>query len=70
MSIFSISIILLVILIYVFARPKPDIISVNLVSETNEITYSDSESVQIFEDAIRTVKKYAGLLMWVHQLIE
>ncbi|AIQ31228.1 hypothetical protein P40081_25980 [Paenibacillus sp. FSL P4-0081] len=59
-SIFSISIILLVILIYVFARPKPDIISVNLVSETNEITYSDSESVQIFEDAIRTVKKVRG----------
>ncbi|AIQ59989.1 hypothetical protein [Paenibacillus borealis] len=59
-SIFSISIILLVILIYVFARPRPDIISVNLVSETNEITYSDSESVQIFEDAIRTVKKVRG----------
>ncbi|MNC53572.1 hypothetical protein D3C75_1029950 [compost metagenome] len=59
-SILSISIILLVILIFVFARPKQDIVSVNLVSETNEITYSDSESVQIFEDAIRTVKKVRG----------
>lgn len=59
-SFLSISIILLVILIFIFGRPKQDIVSVNLVSETNEITYSDSESVQIFEDAIRTVKKVRG----------
>ncbi|WP_054943522.1 hypothetical protein [Paenibacillus ihuae] len=58
--ILSISIILLVILIFVFARPKQDIVSVNLVSETNEISYSDSKSVQIFEDAISTVKKVRG----------
>ncbi|MEK5439336.1 MULTISPECIES: hypothetical protein [Paenibacillus] len=59
-SILSISIIFLLILIFVLVRPKQDIISVNLVSETTEITYTDSESIQIFDDAIRTVKKVRG----------
>jgi hypothetical protein len=58
--ILSISLIFLLILIYVLIRPTKEIISVSLVSETTEITYTDSESIQIFEDAIRTVKKVPG----------
>lgn len=69
-SILSFSLIILLILLFVLVRPTQKIVSVNLVSETTEITYTDRESLQIFEDAIRTVKKYAGLLMWVNQLIE
>lgn len=69
-SILSFSLIILLILLFVLVRPTQKILSVNLVSETTEITYTDRESLQIFEDAIRTVKKYAGLLMSVNQLIE
>lgn len=69
-SILSFSLIILLILLFVLVRPTQKIVSVNLVSETTEITYTDRESLQIFEDAIRTVKKYVGLLMWVNQLIE
>lgn len=69
-SILSFSLIILLILLFVLVRPTQKIVSVNLVSETTEITYTDRESLQIFEDAIRTVKKYAGLLMWVNRLIE
>lgn len=69
-SILSFSLIILLILLFVLVRPTQKIVSVNLVSETTEITYTDRESLQIFEDAIRTVKKYAGLLMSVNQLIE
>lgn len=59
-SILSISLIILLILIFVLVRPKQEIVSVSLVSETKEITYTDTESIQIFEDAIRTVKKVHG----------
>lgn len=69
-SILSFSLIILLILLFVLVRPTQKILSVNLASETTEITYTDRESLQIFEDAIRTVKKYAGLLMWVNRLIE
>lgn len=69
-SILSFSLIILLILLFVLVRPTQKIVGVNLASETTEITYTDRESLQIFEDAIRTVKKYAGLLMWVNRLIE
>lgn len=69
-SILSFSLIILLILLFVLVRPTQKIVSVYLASETTEITYTDRESLQIFEDAIRTVKKYAGLLMWVNRLIE
>lgn len=59
-SILSISLIFLLILIFVLVRSKQEITSVRLVSETTEITYTDSESIQIFKDAIRTVKKVPG----------
>ncbi|KTD86653.1 hypothetical protein [Paenibacillus etheri] len=61
-SIISISLIIILILILVFVLVKPtqEIVSVSLVSETTEITYTDSESIRIFEDAIRTVKKVRG----------
>lgn len=59
-SILSISLIILLILIFVLVRSKQEIISISLVSETTEITYTDSESIKIFEDAIRTVKKVHG----------
>ncbi|MDQ0194373.1 hypothetical protein [Paenibacillus wynnii] len=59
-SILSLSLIILLILIFVLVRTKQEIISVSLVSETTEITYTDTESIQIFEDAIRTVKKIPG----------
>lgn len=64
-SIISISLIILFVLIYVLVRPHPEIVSVSLISETTEITYTDIESIRIFDDAIRTVKKVRGLLMWV-----
>lgn len=60
-SILSFSLIILLILLFVLVRPTQKIVSVHLVSETTEITYTDRESLQIFENAIRTVKKYAGL---------
>jgi hypothetical protein len=61
-SILSISLILLLILLFVLFSSKQEIVSVNLVSETTEITYTDRESIQIFEDAIRTVKKVRGAI--------
>jgi hypothetical protein len=61
-SILSISLILLLILLFVLFSSKQEIVSVNLVSETTEITYTDWESIQIFEDAIRTVKKVRGAI--------
>ena len=61
-SILSISLIFLLILIFVLVRSKQEIASVRLVSETTEITYTDSESIQIFEDAIRTTKKLPGAI--------
>jgi hypothetical protein len=62
-SILSISLILLLILLFVLFSSKQEIVSVNLVSETTEITtYTDRESLQIFEDAIRTVKKVRGAI--------
>lgn len=64
-SIISISLIILLVFIYVLVRPNPEIVSVSLISETAEITYTDIESMRIFDDAIRTVKKYAGLWMWL-----
>jgi hypothetical protein len=70
-SILSISLILLLILLFVLFSSKQEIVSVNLVSETTEITYTDRESLQIFEDAIRTVKKVRGAIDGVvHQRIE
>lgn len=69
-GIISISLILLLVLIYVLVRPNPEIVSVTLTSETAETTYTDNDSIRVFNHAIRTVKKYAGLLMWVHQRIE
>jgi hypothetical protein len=61
-SILSISLILLLILLFVLFSSKQEIVNVNLVSETTEITYTDRESLQIFEDAIRTVKKVRGAI--------
>ncbi|MEK4849432.1 hypothetical protein NST04_06055 [Paenibacillus sp. FSL H7-0756] len=58
-SIISISLLLLV-LIYILGRPHPEIVSVSLISETAEITYTDIEGIRIFDDAIRTVKKVRG----------
>lgn len=58
--ILSISLIFLLILIVVLVRSQQEIASVRLVSETTEITYTDSASIQIFEDAIRTVRKVPG----------
>jgi len=59
-SILSFSLMILLILLFVLVRQKQEIVSVSLVSETTEITYTDTESIQIFEDAIRTVKKVPG----------
>ncbi|WP_405104916.1 hypothetical protein MHH28_20185 [Paenibacillus sp. FSL K6-1217] len=59
-SIISISLIILLVFIYVLVRPNPEIVSVSLISETAEITYTDIESMRIFDDAIRTVKKVRG----------
>lgn len=59
-SILSISLIILLILLFVLVRPNQEIVSISLVSETTEITYTDTESIQIFENAIRTVKKVRG----------
>ncbi|MNO49553.1 hypothetical protein D3C76_399070 [compost metagenome] len=61
-SVLSFSLIILLMLLFVFVRSisKQEIVSVSLVSETTEITYMDRESIQIFEDAIRTVKKVPG----------
>ncbi|QUL54628.1 hypothetical protein KDC22_30940 [Paenibacillus tritici] len=59
-GIISISLIILLVLIYVLVRPNPEIISVNLISETAEITYTDIDSIRIFDDAIRTAKKVRG----------
>lgn len=59
-SILSFSLIILLILLFVLVRPTQKIVGVNLASETTEITYTDRESLQIFEDAIRTVKKIRG----------
>ncbi|WP_313637860.1 hypothetical protein [Paenibacillus sp.] len=56
-SVLSFSLIILLILLFVLVRSKQKIVSVSLVSETTEITYTYSESIQIFEDAIRTSKK-------------
>lgn len=61
-SILSISLIFLLIIVIVLVRPTKEIISVSLVSETTEITYTDHESIQIFEDALRTTKKVAGAI--------
>lgn len=69
-GIISISLIILLVLIYVLVKPNPKIVSVSLISETAETTYTDNDSIRVFNDAMRTVKKYAGLLMWVHQRIE
>ncbi|MFC6648133.1 hypothetical protein [Paenibacillus rhizoplanae] len=65
-----ISLMILLVFIYILVRPNPEIVSVSLISETAETAYTDNDSIRIFKDAIRTVKKYAGLLMWVHQRIE
>lgn len=47
--------------VFVLVRSKQEIVSVSLVSETTEITtYTDTESIKIFEDAIRTVKRVRG----------
>ena len=53
--------VLLVIIVAVKVT-RPDIISVKLVFETThtEITFTDTESVQIFQDAIRTTRKKSG----------
>lgn len=51
----SFSLIILLILLFVLVRSTQEIVSVRVVSETTDIIYTDSESVQIFEDAIRTV---------------
>ncbi|ETT56529.1 hypothetical protein MKZ07_20930 [Paenibacillus sp. FSL P4-0338] len=59
-SIISISMIILLVFIYVLVRPNPEIVSVSLISETAEITYTDNDSIRIFSDAIRTVKKVRG----------
>lgn len=61
-SIISISLIILLILIFVLVKPTQEIVSVSLVSERTEITYTDSESIRIFEDAIRTTKKVPGAI--------
>ena len=58
--IYLISFISILFLIFLLARPKQDIISVSLVSGTTETTYTDSGSIQIFEDAIRTAEKTRG----------
>ncbi|CQR57281.1 hypothetical protein [Paenibacillus riograndensis] len=59
-SILSISLIILLVVIFVLVRPKQEIVSVSLASETTQITYTDTESIQIFEDAIRSIKKVRG----------
>lgn len=59
-SLLSFSLIILLILLFVFVRSKQEIVSVSLVSEATEITYTDSESIEIFEAAIRTTKKVPG----------
>lgn len=60
LSILLFPLIILLILLFVLIRPEQKIVSVKLISETTEITYTDSESIQIFEDAIRTTKKVPG----------
>lgn len=59
-SLLSFLLIILLILLFVFVRSKQEIVSVSLVSEATEITYTDSESIEIFEAAIRTTKKVPG----------
>ncbi|MBY3620281.1 hypothetical protein HGO21_12060 [Acinetobacter sp. CUI P1] len=59
-SLLSFPLIILLILLFVFVRSKQEIVSVSLVSEATEITYTDSESIEIFEAAIRTTKKVPG----------
>ncbi|KWX70643.1 hypothetical protein [Paenibacillus jilunlii] len=59
-SVLSISLIILLVVIFVLVRPKQEIVSVSLASETTQITYTDTESIQIFEDAIKSVKKVRG----------
>lgn len=59
-NILSIPIVILLIIIVVFVRSQQEIVRVNLVSETMNITYTDTESLQIFQEAIRTVKKVPG----------
>lgn len=59
-SILSVSLIILLILLVVLVRFKQEMVSVRVVSETTDITYTDGESVQIFEDAIRTTKRVPG----------
>ncbi|WP_339318792.1 hypothetical protein [Paenibacillus sp. FSL R10-2734] len=61
-SILTFSLIILLILLFVLVRSKQEIVSVSLVSETTKITYTDSESIQIFEDTIRTTKKVPGAI--------
>ncbi|MEK4519723.1 hypothetical protein NSS64_31065 [Paenibacillus sp. FSL H8-0122] len=59
-GIISISLILLLVLIYLLVKPNPKIVSVTLISETAETAYTDNDSIRVFNDAIRTVKKVRG----------
>ncbi|MFD2408539.1 hypothetical protein [Paenibacillus rhizoplanae] len=55
-----ISLMILLVFIYILVRPNPEIVSVSLISETAETAYTDNDSIRIFKDAIRTVKKVRG----------
>lgn len=50
--------------VVLFSIFRPKIISVKLVNETTkqETAYSDSESLQIFDKAIRTTRKLPGVV--------
>lgn len=55
-----ISLMILLVFIYILVRPNPEIVSISLISETAQTTYTDNDSIRIFNDAIRTVKKVRG----------
>lgn len=51
---------LLIFIVVIVKQTNQKIISVSLVSEKMEIKYTDSESIKIFQNAIRTAKKLPG----------
>lgn len=59
-GIISFSLMILLVFIYILVRPNPEIVSISLISETAQTTYTDDDSIQIFNNAIRTVKKVRG----------
>ncbi|WP_379138598.1 hypothetical protein [Paenibacillus sp. sgz500958] len=59
-SIIATSLMILLGLLLVLVKSEKEIVSVTLVSETTEFTYTDPESIQIFEEAISHVKKLRG----------